>query len=113
MELVVPGDSQPQFCFRGCFSLESVANVPHHLLHEPSFPLFLQRFRLLGHTSHVDIDIINIDIIWSSLDDQKKVSNTDLDYCETCVLLKMTRLQKFPEQSCLEQEAILSLSFCL
>lgn len=38
----------------------------------PLFPLFLQRFGLLGQISHVNIDIINIDIIWSSLDDIKK-----------------------------------------
>lgn len=52
----------------------------------------------------MNIDIRNIDIILSSLDDKNEVRNANLECCEINVLLKTARLQKFPEQSCLELE---------
>lgn len=66
------GTPSPSSVLGGCFSLESVQMSLIICCINPLFLLFLQRFGLLGQISHVNIDIINIDIIWSSLDDIKK-----------------------------------------
>lgn len=72
----------------GCFSPESVASVPHSLLHHPSFP----PRPTAPQASHPGFHP-NSGLTWTYLGGKKQQARkTCLKHCEIVVLLKTTEL---------------------